>query len=204
MIRIDGRNSDRRRTYDSEGTSGSPLISIITLSAFTIIYLWLALSQALFSAGDFGTSFSLYPWDSVCEEQQMYYSSSEEEMGEHIEHILSMDPYNTGALRMQAFRASSYGDYDIMTESIERYLSIRKYDMEAHSDMIMLLYETAERIEKDDPQNAGMLRDYILQIQILIEKTKNATSPLAYKLRDKPDFTLSEEANDVVEKIKVK
>ncbi len=165
------------------------------------IYIWLGSAQAIMSAGDFKTSFLLYPWDSVCEEQLMYYSQSEEEMGYHIDHILSTDPYSSSAWRMQAFRASSFGDYDVMIDSIDKYLSLRKYDMEAHSDMIVLLDETAKRIENEgDGQNAALLSEHINVVLDQIEATRQSTSKLAYKLRDKPDFTLSDEANVIVAK----
>lgn len=217
MIRVAGRFFDLRRTYDSEESSGEqassgapessgivvpPGAAICISAASAFIFLWLGLSQSLMSAGDFATSFSLYPWDSVCEEQLMYYSKSEEEMGEHIDHILRVDPFSSAAWRMQAFRSSSYGDYDTMTESVARYLSIRKYDMEAYSDMIVLLDKTAKRIKKDDPGSAKVLADNIVAILDMIEKTKNATSPLAYKLRDLPEFALSEEAEEIVEMYK--
>ncbi|MCR5097490.1 MAG: O-antigen ligase family protein [Lachnospiraceae bacterium] len=206
VSRVGGRFSGRRRPHDPEGSSGIQIPSAIAISisaVFTAVFLWLGLVQGLMSAGDFRASFSLYPWDSVCEEQLMYYSQSEDEMGEHIDHILYLDPYSSSAWRMQAFRSSSYGDYELMIDSIDRYLLLRKYDMEAHSDMIVLLAQTADRIEKEgDKVDAKLLREHIRWVAEFIADTEKNTSSLAYRLRDLPEFTLSDEANEIVEMYK--
>ena len=216
MIRVDGRFFARRRTYDSAGSSGEPGSSgkpalsgpagssgkpgssgvqlapgpaIAVLAALMAVYLWLGLAQSLASAGAYFDAFSLYPWDTVSEEMVMYYSSDDEEIGRHMEHILSIDPYSADTWRLMAFRASSYGEYDTMMDAMDRYLSIKKYDKKAYDDMTELLRITSDRLkEENDSKNAERLRDHISVVESMKEDVKSNTSPLAYRLRDLPEL----------------
>ena len=173
----------------SSGVLVAPAPAIALLATLMAVYLWLGLAQSLVSAGAFREALSLYPWDTVSEEMVMYYSSSDDEIAKHMDHILSIDPYSADTWRLMAFRASSYGEYDTMIDAMDRYLSIRKYDKEAYDDMTELLRLTADRLEEEnDIKNAGLLRDHISVVEAMKEDVKAHTSPLAYKLRDLPEL----------------
>ena len=191
-------NQSMRRGDVGQSVAGSkgayildPAVTAVASAVFAVVFLVMGTSQAALSAGAMGLSYMLYPWDSVAEEAIMYSVPDDETRAYHMERILSYDPYCANAWRLLAFRSASFGDYEGVVYATERYLELRRYDMEAYSDMVVMLGKVMDR----DPDGAtDILKDELLHITERLSAMEETTSPLAYRLRDLPDFTLSADA----------
>ena len=170
----------------------------LAFGALSLVYVVIASSQAALSAGNMGLSYTLYPWDSVCEGNIMYSTPDDETRAYHMNRIIGYDPYCANAWRLMAFRSSAFGDYETMVTATERYLDLRRYDMEAYSDMVVMLDTVKSNIS--DTSGIKLIDDELLNIKNRLSEMEKTTSPLAYRLRDKPDFSLTPEAEKIIGK----
>lgn len=143
--------------------------------------------ESLFSyAGMHNKAISMYPYDTRVKEMILQEEKNKEEAVLQAAEILKINPYSSQSYNVLAYGALMDGMFDEAINYKIRVVEIEKYNTTEYSDFIDML----DIIRKsDDSEYTKMLcKDGEERIIHLIEETKENTSALAYKLRDKPEF----------------
>ncbi len=94
-------------------------------------------------------------------------------------------------------------NWKTMIKNKQKSLDINKYDINNYEEYIIMLSEAINYYIKDDNiEDAENCIKLILEVPSKIEQIKNQTSDISYKLRDVPNFELSEEIQNYILKMK--
>ncbi len=101
-----------------------------------------------------------------------------------------------------ALAAYAEGDYEAMSEYKKHSLHLQKYNLEAYEKYLMLLSQ-AISIEsgKNNADNVVYLLRCVTEVPQILEAVEVETAPLAYKIRDIPEFELSKELQEYIGKV---
>lgn len=119
------------------------------------------------------------------------------------EKILKQNPYIAEAYDIRAILALQDKNYDLMIQSKEKSLSLQKYNMEAYDNYLKLLSIALTDAATDHDRSAAItLLNAIQKVPDILSDIKNNTTPLAYRTKDAPDFTLSDSSDTFLKQAK--
>lgn len=119
------------------------------------------------------------------------------------EKLLKQNAYVAEAYDILAMGAYQKNDYAAMSEYKKEALKLQRYHTEAYERYLILLSGAIEKAAEDQDNHTvqKLMKDVIL-LDRQRNQVKEATDNLAYKIRDIPDLTLSDEAEDYIAQIK--
>lgn len=162
---------------------------------------WLGLGNALYQQGSFDASVAIYPWSLRAQEQYMLASSTAEEYEVRAKKVLSLYEDDAPALDIMALCEAEKGDYISVEQYKKHSLQVQKYRTECYDDYIMMMDTGAQQYkEMGDEAACEKCVKSLLEIPELLEEVEQNTNPLAYKINDKPNFTLSEKSRSILDK----
>ena len=90
-----------------------------------------------------------------------------------------------------------------MILSKEKSLSLQKYNMEAYDNYLKLLSMALTDAATDHDRSAAItLLNAIQKVPDILSDIKNNTTPLAYRTKDAPDFTLIDSSDTFLKQAK--
>lgn len=94
-------------------------------------------------------------------------------------------------------------NWQLMIKNKQKSLEINKYDVSNYEEYVLMLSEAINYYaENNDMNQARQIIKLILEVPSNLEKVKNSTSKIAYKLKDVPNFELSEEIQNYIQTMK--
>ncbi len=158
------------------GTGGGVLAAAMLF--FTVPY-------TLSFLGNAGGAYALWPWDLSLAEERLQSCAGLEEAGEVADHILDSTDTSMLAWDCKFAQAAAESDWTAMAEYRYRYLRLNPYRPEVYEEMTALL----ENACRADPANLETYQTLAEKTGALLEEVYERTSPLAYRIVDKPDFS---------------
>ncbi len=117
--------------------------------------------------------------------------------------ILSHNGYIEGAYRAKAFYYYSSGDFGEMIANKEKAIEYAPYNAEEYEEYAyMLLVGRKLYLENGDSESADFCTERLLSIEDKLNAVKLKTDKLAFEIKDKPVFELSEETQKEIKTIK--
>ncbi|WP_294473341.1 O-antigen ligase family protein [uncultured Intestinimonas sp.] len=136
----------------------------------------------------FGNSkgaYALWPADLSLAEERLQHCASLEEAGEIAGRILSATDASMLAWDCAFTLAAQEADYRTMAQCRFQYLRLNPYRPEVYEEMTALLENACEQ----DPAGLGGYKTLAEQTAGHLEEVYARTSPLAYRIADRPDFS---------------
>lgn len=101
-----------------------------------------------------------------------------------------------------ALVAYTEGDYEALSTYKKQSLHLQKYNIEAYEKYLMLLSQaiSAESGQNDADDVVYLLR-CVTEVPQMLKAVEAETTPLAYKTRDIPEFELSQELQEYIQKV---
>lgn len=116
---------------------------------------------------------------------------------------LKQNAYIAEAYDILAMDAYQNGDYAAMSEYKKEAFKLQRYHTEAYERYIVLLSGAIEKAaEKQEADTVQKLMKDVVWLDRQRNQVKETTDRLAYKIRDIPDLTLSDEAENYMVQIK--
>lgn len=138
--------------------------------------------------GNYENSLSMYPYDTQVMEAVIQEETDKDTAVLQAKEILEIYPYSSCSYNVLAYGALMDGAYDDAVEYKLKVLELKKYDMAEYADFKSMT-DTIQGV--DGSQYAkDICEKGLRKMRELLDKTEENTSPIAYKLRDKPVFTL--------------
>lgn len=108
----------------------------------------------------------------------------------YADRILQQNTYLTEAYNVKAYAAAMDGDVESVMEYQDEVIRLEKYDIERYRNYDLLLegMELQYRNTGHD-QAADQIQEKRTEIREQLERVREDTNPIAYRLRDVPEYT---------------
>ncbi len=132
-----------------------------------------------------------YPLNTTAKIDLLMQADTPEEMDELAESILKQNKSVSIAYSAKAKAAFSQGDFATLIENKLRAIELAQYSIEEYKDFDYMLAIGTDLYRKaGDRESAAYCMELRNNIPDMLEALKEKTSPLAYKIDDKPVFEL--------------
>lgn len=167
-----------------------PRENYIFLSVVGILFLYTAVASLSHFTGNNDRALLLFPNYTEAQIEKMISAKDKEEASGLADSILSHNQYVADAYRIKAYVALMDGDYLSVTEEMEQAVSLKKYDIAIYQEYDGLLDNMIALCENiNDIQGEEKLIQKKEELPERLKALEDTTSPIAFKLRDKPQFT---------------
>ena len=172
----------------------------ILLAACSCISLYAGIAMIPRYVGNAELSAKLLPFYTEANVDVLSAMTDSEEAEKLAEKIIRQNSYVPEAYDIEAVLALAEEDYAGMAVAKEKSLALQKYDMDSYERYLALLAKgIGMAAEKEDYEGAEILLQAAVKVPDLLKETEEQTVDLAYKIKDVPDFTLSEWAQEFLE-----
>lgn len=174
----------------------------LTMAVIACICVYFGTVTGFYYAGNYETTVKLYPGFTNAWEQLLIQADDAKTIDEIADNILSYNRSHALANSAKARTAYSRGDFGKVMEYKERAIANAKYSMDEYMDYASMLRVGMQLYaQKGDSDSARICRDKILEIEEMLKVVENSTSPLAWKLDEKPELTPPEDFTEFVNMI---
>ena len=172
------------------GGKALPALGILTI----LVCGWLTLGDCLFRVGKTALCLTVTPFHTQALEHRLAETADPQELDEIADQVLELKPTSSIAHSAKANVAYAKGDIDGMILSKQKAIENARYQLVEYCDYFNKLYEAMNwYLKNGDIQSAQACAGYLCEIPGMLGRVKSVTSPLAWKLNDKPELELPEE-----------
>lgn len=162
----------------------------IFLTGAGLFFLYISIACFAHYRGNNDRALLLFPDYTEAQIEKMISAEGKEEATGLADSILSHNRYVADAHRIKAYVALMDGDYISATEEMDQAVSLKKYDITIYQEYDGLLDNMIALCENiNDIQGEEKLLQKKEELPERLRALEETTSPIAFKLRDKPKFT---------------
>jgi tetratricopeptide (TPR) repeat protein len=172
-----------------------PLAAVIPLAVLGVFFGYFTLPFVMEYSGEYEKAVAMYPKFTEAKCSLLLETNDADGVRKIADDILASNSHVSTAYDAKALAAYAQGDIEQFCTYKEKVLEIERYDITQYEDYVMLLYEAAmEAYETGDEELMDFCLDKAENVpQKLLNELKENTSPLAYKINDKPVFEMFSE-----------
>jgi tetratricopeptide (TPR) repeat protein len=142
----------------------------------------------------------LYPGNTAAKTKLLLKADSKEKAKDLADDILESNSMSYVSYNAKALVAAVDGKFEDMVYYKKKTLDITKYSINEYEDYIKLLKRAINYYEKigDDTLREKYVR-HVKEVPDMLKNTEEQTDELAFRVKDKPDFKLSEQTTKYIE-----
>lgn len=168
-----------------------------------LIAVWLAVAAGLEYAEKNEASLAVYPWNSEVQTKVMMACNNSSDAEIYADNILKANEYSYAAYNVKAVAAKDRGDYMKMISYKKKALDITRYSLAEYQDYVLMLAIAIENCQKiGDSENEQKCIAALLEVENILNNIEEETHPLAYKIKDVPQFELPVEYIEYINSFK--
>lgn len=176
-------------------------ISIAVISVFSMIYLYFGIVTFLHYIDKNEMATKMYPIYTEANLSIAYkYSQDDIEQANKIaSKILETNAYSDLVYNIKALYYMQNQNWKFMLNNKQKAIELAKYDMSSYEEYVLMLSAAIDYYTRNDETNEAM--EYVrlvAEVPSKIQKIKDKTSDIAYKLKDVPSFELSKEVQKYI------
>lgn len=174
-------------------------IHIAVSSALVAVSLFFGIINGLFLLGNYETVEKIYGKDTQSQIFLMQDSTSYDDIASYSESILSRNEYIAIAYDAKANEAYKEGNIKAVIDYKDKAIAVAPYKISEYNDYCeKLINITSLYIKNGDYDSAEYCIEKLVDVQRKIDETKQKTSSLAWKIKDKPELELDEKYQDYI------
>lgn len=163
-------------------------------AAAVVVSLWLGISDGLFRAGKPDQCLYLTPFHTQALEHRLTRIGEAGAVEETAERILSLKPTSSLAYSAKANVAFAKGAINEMIPLKREAIARAKYSVEEYCDYFDKVYQALQWYRTNGREDSARIcLGYLMEIPELLRALEPETSPLAWRLDEKPQLELPEE-----------
>lgn len=163
------------------------------------------LSDLFYIINDFSKAEQMYEGNTLAKIDSLSEIESVEELQEKADEILKENEHVAIAYSAKARALFSQGDVEGFIKNKLTALQRAPYQYEEYTDYLdTLAYCVGEYIQKKDMDSAKSCLLRAEQVPGMLETVKKKTSMLGWKIKDRPEVTLSQEYFDLIDEMREK
>jgi len=141
----------------------------------------------------------LYSGNTISRTKLLLKADSKEKALVLADEILKQNKMSYLAYDAKALAAAMDGNFEDMVKFKMKTLKIAKYSINEYEDYIKLLKRAITYYEKTkDEVSREKYVDYVKEVPSILKNLEEKTDELAYKVKDKPEFQLSQESKNYI------
>ena len=172
------------------------------VSIFIVIYLYFALTTFFHYIEKDEISAKMYPIYTEANIQIADKYMEKEDLGNAnkvASKILETNKELGMAHNIKAYYYLNNMNWNLMAQGKKKYLEINKYDITEYEDYVLMLSHAIEYYaQNDEMEKAVEYIEKVVEVPSIIEKVKSSTQSIAYELKEKPNFELSEKVQKYI------
>lgn len=149
------------------------------------VFCFFSLPYGLSFWGNSQAAYGLWPADLSLAEERLQHCGDLEEAGEIADAILASTDLSMLAWDCKFAQAASEADYQAMAQTRYAYLRLNPYRPEVYEEMTALLEHACQQA----PEGMDLYKTLAEQTMGQLEEVYLRTSPWAYQIADRPDFS---------------
>lgn len=174
---------------------------LVGIAALAEIYTGAAMMPRYFGNGKM--SAVLIPFYTEVQKELLIQETDDSRAEKLAEKILKQNTYVAEAYDVLAIKAYQKNDYIKMAEYKEESLKLQKYNKNSYERSLILFGGAIEKANANqDSKTVKKLLKDVLDLDKQRNRVRETTDRLAYEIRDVPDLTFSEEAEDYIVQVK--
>lgn len=163
------------------------------------------LSDLFYIINDFSKAEQMYEGNTLAKIDSLSEIESVEELQEKADEILKENEHVAIAYSAKARALFSQGEVEGFIKNKLTALQMAPYQYEEYTDYLdTLAYCVGEYIQKKDMDSAKSCLLRAEQVPGMLETVKKKTSMLGWKIKDRPEVTLSQEYFDLIDEMREK
>lgn len=176
------------------------LIACLCVAVVTSVYF--AVVNVAFLLEKYDIAYKVYKGDTQSKIQLMITSDDYDTICDYADSIIEANKYVTVAYDAKANQAYMNGDIQTMVEYKNKALDCAAYSISEYNDYCEKIIPVIEIYRRaGDTESAEYCEEVLLSVKEKLKATENKTNSLAFKIKDKPNFTLNEEYEKYIEQI---
>lgn len=175
------------------GTAGAGIVVIAVLSG---------LSDFQYTSGDYEKSVRTYSGNTLAKVALLRETDSKDEMRALAEDMIADNAYIAVAYSARARAEFSEGDIGSFIEDKLKAIELAPYQYEEYTDYLEILaYCQNEYIKDGKLEDAQICAERAAEIPVMLKELQEKTSPLGWKIDDRPQVTLSQADIELIEEM---
>ena len=183
LLLLCGSGGKYRNISVSRRAAGAGALAVLVFGYFTAVYF-------LDFSGRAEAAYTMYPADLSLAESYLQTFSSAEEAEPLANRIAEQTPLSMVAWDCKFGAAARRADLPAMVEAKYHYLLLSRYRGEVYLDFVSLLENACAQGSPEELSRYQTLAQNVIQ---QLEEVNRTTSPLAYRIADKPQLEFSGE-----------
>ena len=168
----------------------------------SLLLLYFGIAQGLQLFGMNRTALRVYPNYTTAQISAMNECIDLNRANQYAEQIIAHNTYVAEAYRVRAGYYYSSGDVRQFVENGYTSLRLDPYNTDGYADYGMKLMAAAQQSKAvGNVETEQYCERALREMQTLMEQTQQTTSALAWRIQDKPDFSLPEELTEYLQSI---
>lgn len=155
--------------------------------AAVVLFAYFAIASFSTQSGNYQRALQMFPYDTTALEGVLVVQEDKSAAEMMALELTEMNEYNSQGYNTLAYIALMDGEYEAALDYKLKVLSIERFNMNEYADFENMV-KTIEEQAGGDEEIVKLCKLGIQEMNDLLEETKESVSPLAYKLRDKPEF----------------
>lgn len=179
---------------------------LVAVGAGAIVFsIVVGISDICHLAGKHETALKVYQGNTIAELKVLTKAGTAEEMRNVADSLIARNKYLSVAYSAKARVAFAEGNIGAFIENKQWAIKLAPYQYEEYVDYLEILaYSEGRYLESGSIEDAKICVQRAVEVPEMLNKVKENTSSIAWKIRDKPQLTLSEESINLIEEMKKK
>jgi len=178
-------------------------MAIIIISAIFIVAIYLYFALATFfhyiEKDEFANMYPIYTEANIQIADKYMEKEDLSNANKIASKILETNKELGMAHNIKAYYYLNNMNWNLMAQSKKKYLEINKYDITEYEDYVLMLSHAIEYYaQNDEMEKAVEYIEKVVEVPSIIEKVKSSTQSIAYELKEKPNFELSEKVQKYI------
>ena len=177
-------------------------VALSAVLPITALCIFFGVAQGLHLFGLNRAAVRIFPAYTNAQIEMMSDCADIGQANELADQIISRNTFVAQAHRVRAGYAYALGDLQQFTEAGFTALSLDPYNTDSYADYGMKLMVAAQQSKAvGDPEVKRYCDQALRDMQALMDQTRQKTSALAWRIQDKPDFSLPKELTEYMQSI---
>lgn len=184
-------------------TAPSRTVLASLLGILVAISLYFGTVNVLFLTGRHETVDRIYGNDTQSQIYLMAQQSNYDKINAYADSIISRNEYMSIAWSAKANYSLKSGDVQGFINNKKKAISCSPYSIEEYNDYCSMLISVINRyLQSGDRESALYCAERLVEVEEMLNETKNKTDPIAWKIIDTPELELNKEYSDYIRRIK--
>lgn len=191
-----------------EGTSkkeiafNSKIIPALVFTSLFVTFSYFGVGYMALQKGNLSLAENMLSSNTNVKEAKLQEYTNVKRANQIADEIIKQNLYVVQAYNIKAINALEEEKWEDMLKYQKQAILLNQYEIKEYEQYVLLISQALDKtIKQNKQEQTSELIKALLEVKQLLEDVKQKTNPLAYEIKDKPNFELSDEIKDYLLKV---